>query len=283
MNRHFSSISNQSGVALITVLLFLILIMIVGAIAVRQANIDLNVAASDQVGTLLLNSSDSVLAHVEVAASGQDSVAYAEVMSQTNGPLGYFTTLDASTKVGDQVSLCYRPTSNRVFSLGEAYLRKLGNNFNSSNQSCDADNSDDYNSKRNTSMTQLVVLGLEDKQSNNFMGASRATSEGGQTHKTNPKVQMNSVSVLPAMSNKSADIIQKCLGRPIGDATKYNVTDGNINDCLRANNIPSTFVVEEGMIKDVEMGGYTGTEIASPCETATGPEAANCQAALTGG
>lgn len=66
--RHPTSLSSQSGIALIAVLLFLILIMIVGAIAVRQAGVDLNVATSDQVGTLLLNNSDSVLAHIEMVA-----------------------------------------------------------------------------------------------------------------------------------------------------------------------------------------------------------------------
>lgn len=283
MSRQFSHTSNQTGVALITVLLFLILIMIVGAIAVRQANVDLNVAASDQVATLLLSSSDGVLAHVEVAASGQDPIAYAEVMSQENGPLGYFATPDAHEKIGNQVSFCYRPNANRVFSLKESYIREPGNAFIAEIVACDASKQKDYNSKRNTSMTQLIMHGAQDLRSEGFDNAERGVSDAGTTSRITPRVQMNSVSVLPAMSDKKADVIKKCLGRPVGDAKKYGITDGNVNDCLRANNIPSTFVVEEGVIRDVETGGYVGTEINSPCETATGAEADNCKAALTGG
>lgn len=270
MRQYHSSLTHQSGVALIAVLLFLILIMVVGAIAVRQSGVDLNVAASDQAGTLLLNSSDSVLAHIEVTASGvgtstAEKRASAQIMSQNNGPLGYFAVPNANERVGHQVSLCYRPKGN-IFDLQRAYIRPLGNGFIKDSIGCDASKSEDYNSDRATSMTQIIVRGLEDQLSDNFDGATRGTSEAGKTDKTSPKVQVNSLSVLPSMSNKSSDEIKNCLARPVGRSSEYGNAQ-TANDCLKQRSIPSTFVVEEGILQDKESGGFSdkSTKIDSPC------------------
>ena len=51
--------SHQRGAALIVVLLFLVLILLAGAIAVRQSTTDLKTATADQINTLLLQSADS--------------------------------------------------------------------------------------------------------------------------------------------------------------------------------------------------------------------------------
>lgn len=272
------SLSAQSGIALVTVLLFLILIMIIGVIAVRQASVDLNVAASDQVGTLLMNNSDSVLAHVEVVASDPKNPQYARVMSQKFGILGHFTIIEG--KIGDQVSSCYRPTSSDMFDVTKAHVRKLGGTpFISKAKACDASRSDDYTSDRNVAMTQIIVKGMADQSSDDFNNAATGTSEGGTTENMSPRIQLNSVSVLPSMSDKSADDIQDCLGRPVGDATAYgfpaNDKNASVNDCLRNKNIPATFVVEEGLLVNDETGGYTGSSIDSPCK-----DDATCSPAL---
>lgn len=274
------SLSAQSGIALITVLLFLILIMIIGAIAVRQANVDLNVAASDQVGTLLMNNSDSVLAHIELVAGDENNTNTAEhrrMMSQQFGVLGHFTT-NAQDKKGDQVSFCYTPKNPEMFDRENAYTRKLGNGFTSKRLACDANDSASYSSDRHTSMTQVVVRGMQDEFSDNFDRAARGTSDSGTTDKTLARIQLSSVSVLPSMSDKPAGDIQKCLGRPTGNVDDYG-TDGdgnaNLNDCLRNNSIPSTFVVEEGTLVDIEEGGYKGTAIINNC-----PNDEKCSAAL---
>lgn len=276
--RQYSPLSSQSGVALITVLLFLILIMIVGAIAVRQASVDLNVAASDQVGTLLLNNSDSVLAYVETVASkpDQNNKQYTDMMSQTYGVFGYF--LVGGTKVNHQISLCYRPSESKLFDrTNRAQTREPGDDTILKNRACNASSAADYTSNRTSAMTQMIIKGLKDEFSDDFQQADLGTSEGGQGGNIAPKVQINSVSVLPAMSSKSADDIQNCLARPVGDAKNdFGIDGGNVNDCLRDNNIPSIFVVEEGFIKDEEKGGFDGIEIASTCESTPG-----CNAALT--
>lgn len=264
------SLSNQSGIALVTVLLFLMLIMIIGAIAVRQANVDLNVAASDQVGTLLINNSDSVLAHVEIAAGDNKNPQYGRIMSQTFGLLGYFT-VNSESKVGHQVSTCYRPNSAEMFNKERAYIRQLGGaKYVSKDKSCNANSSGDYSSNRNTAMTQIIVRGLRDENSDDFNSAARGTTEGGIAPNASPKIQLNSVSVLPAMSDKSADQIKDCLGRPVGNATEYGFAatekNANVNDCLRSQNIPATFVVEEGLLRDDEKGGFSGTGVNNACK-----------------
>lgn len=280
MRQYPSPLAHQSGVALIAVLLFLILIMIVGAIAVRQANVDLNVAASDQVGTLLMNNSDSVLAHIEVAAGpNASSQLNQDIMSQAKGPLGFFRVGDKS-KIGHQVSLCYRPTEQDVFNVARAFIRPLQNNTLSIDASCDPTKKSSYTSERSTSMTQIIVRGLKDEASDDFINAARGTSEGGITQKISPRIQVNGVSVLPAMSDKSADVIKNCLARPVGNARgDYKITDplGNVNDCLRQQSIPSTVVVEEGILRDEEASAYTDSGAAGtiPCQGD-----ANCSAAL---
>lgn len=270
------SLSTQSGIALITVLLFLMLIMIIGAVAVRQAKVDLNVAASDQVGTLLMNTSDSVLAHIELVASDENNTntqMHRRMMSQKFGIFGYYIA-NSQDKVGHQVSFCYTPKSAEMFDRQNAYIRPLNNAVSATSVACNPNNTDHYASDRYTAMTQIVIKGMPDEVSDNFDRATRATSDAGTTDKTAPRTQINSISMLPSMSDKSAKDIQKCLGKPVGDASDY-ATDTNLNDCLRGSNIPSTFVVEEGILLDVEEGGYKGTEIINNCE-----QDEKCRAAL---
>ncbi|MGY8855961.1 MAG: pilus assembly PilX family protein, partial [Pseudomonadales bacterium] len=60
-SRTYPSIASaQRGAVLIVVLLFLTLIILVGVIAVRNSSTDLKLATSDQINTVLLQSSDSV-------------------------------------------------------------------------------------------------------------------------------------------------------------------------------------------------------------------------------
>lgn len=247
--------SHQSGIALIVVLLFLILIAIAGAIALRQSSVDLNVATNDQAGTLLLNSSDSLLAHIESVGSNPKHPQYAKIMTERRGILGYFL-VQTQSKYGHQISLCYQPNQSTLYEQNRAYIRQLGNSFLATDKACHPKKSSDYSSARNTAMTQLVVQGLEDNVSDNFAAAARGTSEGGSSNQINPKIQINSVSIIPALANASYQEINNCLARPVGNASNYGISNGNINDCLRNNNIPNTSLVEEGTLQKVETGGF---------------------------
>ena len=63
---HMTYRSTEQGATLIVVLLFLVLIILAGAIAVRQSTTDLKIATSDQINTVLLQSADSANQKLEM-------------------------------------------------------------------------------------------------------------------------------------------------------------------------------------------------------------------------
>lgn len=247
--------SSQSGVALIVVLLFLILIAIAGAIAVRQSTVDLQVATSDHAGTLMFNASDSLLAHLETVSSDPTNPHYQTMMSQNKGVLGYFL-VNTQDKYDHQLSICYQPDANTLYDKNRAHIRKPGNSLIATTQACNPDAASDYTSARKTAMTQLVVRGIKDTDSDDFAAAAIGTSEGGISNQVTPRVQIVSTSTIPALSAANASTINNCLGRPIGDASLYNISDGNLNHCLRRHAIPSSALIEEAMLQVYERGGF---------------------------
>ena len=103
---------NQSGVALIVVLLVLILIMIVGAIAVRKSTTDLKVSTADQVNKLLFQANDAALLKVEK----EDRILSAASRDKNDTLKGY---MSSSEREGHKVSFCVRPRSTKLFSILE--------------------------------------------------------------------------------------------------------------------------------------------------------------------
>lgn len=272
---HYSK-RQQSGMALITVLLFLILITIAGAIAVRQSVVDLNVATSDQVGTLILNSSDSVLAHMEQVGNNpyvrnadgtpdrsRLDPAYSNMLSQNNGVLGYFLT-DGQSRINQQFFFCYRPNEEQLFNASTAGKWLPGNTTaQNSGSICAPTSGANYTSTRNIAMTQVSVKSIENILSDNFEDVPQG--EASEVHAQNyvPQLLINSVSLLPSMSSVTANQITTCLGRPSGDIADYgfNSTDDgvagqNLNDCLKQNGIPANSVAIEGVVRDDSAGGF---------------------------
>ncbi|MDO5651291.1 MAG: hypothetical protein Q4G13_04040 [Moraxella sp.] len=258
MGRH------QAGVALIAVLLFLILIAIAGAVAVRQSSLDLRVATNDQAGALMLNSSDSVLAHIEEVAAGRSPGQF-DLLSQNEGVLGYFiptATQGVDDKVGEQVRFCYTPTdtnATRMFTSERFSILKVGGGrIRGTTGICNPNNTTDYGSARSTVMTQVVARGLtaETADADNFGNVARGqqvntSDDDGRNSSIVPRVAMHSVSLLPALSSASNADIQACLGRAVGEVTDtdYGTFGGanvsNISRCLQGIGVPSTDLVEE--------------------------------------
>lgn len=83
----------QQGAVLIAVLLFLILITIAGVVAVRQSRLDMMVATSDQINTVLLQSADNAQAQLETAINGLPSTKDYRALTSPNGPFGYFLAM----------------------------------------------------------------------------------------------------------------------------------------------------------------------------------------------
>ncbi len=259
----------QSGIALITVLLFLILITIAGAIAVRQGLVDLNVATSDQAGTLMLNASDSILAHVEEAGGNTSSTYYKRIMSQNNGILGYFM-VDGKNKIGHQLEFCYQPNSQFLYYRTQNTTIRLPGSGTQGGTSglCQPSNAAHYTSSRGTAMTQMVIQGVENVLTDNYENTTTGVSSGVNSETYIPQVQIQSIAILPAMSNVADSVITGCLNRPIGDATQYGVNDGNITDCLKTNGVPANAVVEEGVLVSENTGGFSESTGVTSCNTA---------------
>ena len=124
MKKLSSMPTSQQGVALIVVLLFLILITLAGAIAVRNSTTDLKLATSEQAETLLLNTADNTNKSIEqvINIDMTDSKAKAQksIALSSAGMLGYFMNVGAEENRGDQIVFCYRPRAKYFFRMSEA-------------------------------------------------------------------------------------------------------------------------------------------------------------------
>lgn len=255
----------QSGVALIVVLLFLMLIMIAGAIAVRQSRTDLNVATSDQAGTLTLNASDSILAHIEQNASGP-AAATSGIYNLQNGIFGHFIV--RPLKIGDQISFCYSTSTTALFDRSKArILFPRGGTRGSAEVLCNPSKANNYTSGRNVAMTQVGILGVEPLDSENFKDTEEGNSEDrfGSGQIIKPTIEAHSISVLPGMSDASEKTITDCMKKPVGRNPKEYGSVGqvsgtskyqNISECLKDNGIPATALVEEGLLDYKQTGGF---------------------------
>lgn len=248
---------SQSGMALIAVLLFLILITIAGAIAVRQSTVDLKLATADQAGTLLLNSSDSVIAHIEQAAT-PGNPNYNKMMSQTQGVMGYFLT-NPNSKINEQVKFCYRPNGggSELFDIRRASLLLPDGGVRNGNAGvCNPSVANDYTSVRGTAMNQIAIRGLDgrDADTDNFQMLQEGEDNSVRGVVISPKIQMHSLSILPALSSADADAIQECLSK---SAAKPETQDAgqNMTSCMKSIGVPSTSLVEEAtIVKETKIG-----------------------------
>lgn len=252
---------SESGVALIAVLLFLLLIAIAGMMAVRQGSLDLRVATNEQADLLMLNSSDAVLAHIETVAADNNHHLRPKLMSQTQGVLGYFIPIggvnaDPNEKVGHQVRFCYMPESPTFFDINSSrVLLPGGGMVRSSVGVCNPANTHHYVSGRNTVMTQVVTRGLtnETADSDNFKSALEAEQAGTGFTPPGARIAMHSVSMLPGMSSVRPTDITDCLDKAVGNITDtdYGIIHGrtNLTNCLQEHGIPAKAIVEEGTIR----------------------------------
>lgn len=144
-----ASLHKQSGAVLIVVLLTLVLIMIVGAIAVRQSTTDLKVATADQVNKLLFQANDAALMKVE-----KEDRILSERRDNVDTLKGY---MSSTQREGHEVSFCVRPRSTKLFSILEISERNKANNLlaNRNNGYCNPDDGDDYVSEGRV-MTQMT-------------------------------------------------------------------------------------------------------------------------------
>ena len=269
INRHHatpSTLSNQHGAVLIVVLLFLILIMLVGVIAVRNSSIDLKLATSDQINTVLLQSSDSVNNKIEMSVNDDpQSQEHKQIMSFT-GIFGYYI-LNSSAD-NDIIDFCYRPRTG-FFNIDKAVIRRNAGMLLSNNEGyCDPTVIGDYTSARNTTMTQVMIKNVSNVAGTRAFGHMRLGSDTEAKTAKMHTFDIYSTSVLPSYGNAKTDKIQDCFKKDASDSA-----DG-VSKCMTDNNIPNKMLVEQVDVANIQSGefcnffgsGTTGNSTSALCK-----------------
>lgn len=224
------------------------LIMLAGAIAVKQSTTDLKVATSDQINTVLLQSADSANQKLETMVNGSPaSEGYKDVTSAT-GALGHFILFEEN-KVNEFI-YCFNPRTQRYLTNSATVKAPNGGYVDSLNNGiCDYTKATDYTSERQAVMTQMsialtppsanagpfehVVIGkeIEDRTSKKYQFDIRATSS------------------LPAYSKPEAEGV-KCFEQT---SIKANVATGkkSLNECLLAASTPSKMLYEQADVENL--------------------------------
>lgn len=252
-NTHSSLASRQHGAVLIVVLLFLVLIMLAGVIAVRNSSTDLKLATSDQINTLLLQSSDSVNNKIEMSVNGDStSEQYKQIMGIT-GIFGYYILEDNND---DLIDFCYRPRTS-FFNIDDAVIRRnTGRLVENTTGYCDSTNATDYTGNRNTVMTQVMIKNVSATASgDNFEHMNLGTDSDEKIAKIFT-FDIYATSVLPAYGNAKDSKIKECFEKNASDKT-----DGVVK-CMTDNNIPNKMLVEQvdlANIQNSELCDYFGS------------------------
>jgi len=256
--------TNQQGAALIVVLLFLVLIMLAGVMAVRRSSTDLKTATADQINTLLLQSSDSANQKLENMVNGSPtSQEYKDVMS-VSGVFGHF--LLNPDNQGNEFIYCYNPRTKKYLTSNATVLTANKEDKWSSlnNGICDYNSPAGYTSARQTVMTQMSVsvppsLGEQEVFSYVVIGKE---IENRSSKKFN--FNLRATSVLPVF-NAPKDDNTSCLSKSSVPITTNGVTSTPLIDCLHKASTPTKMLFEQvevqndsSSIKCVDFGKGSG-------------------------
>ena len=270
--KKFSSVpSSQQGVALIVVLLFLILITLAGAIAVRNSTTDLKLATSEQADTLMLNTADNTNKSIEqvlnIDKTDKKALVQKSIALSSAGMFGYFMNLGAEDNRGDQIVFCYRPRDAYFFQMNEATVidpsggSKLVAGASNSGGFCRVSNAADFSNARNNVMTQVAVTrpssDMIASEPFEYVPTQRSITTSDVTS-SSPNFRLFSTSFLPGMTKASEQEILDCLKKPNQNAADYGYAekdkDGNdikkyydqtLTQCLASKGVPAKTLVED--------------------------------------
>lgn len=246
-HKYSSLPSGQHGAVLIVVLLFLVLIILAGVIAVRNSSTDLKLATSDQINTILLQSSDSANNKIEMSVNSYPTnEQYKQIMGIT-GIFGYYIL---GNNDEDIIDFCYRPRS-AFFNIDNAVIRRdTGKIVNNTEGYCDPTKTTDYTSNRNTTMTQVMVKNVNATANNGAFSQMTLGSDSEEKTAQTNTFDIYSTSVLPAYGNAKDDEVKECFEKNASD----NV-DG-VTKCMADNNIPSKMLVEQVKVANIQNSDY---------------------------
>ncbi len=263
---HLSMPVNQQGAVLIVVLLFLILIMLVGVIAVRNSTTDLKLATSDQINTVLLQSSDSVNNKIEQSVNGDPtSEEYRQIMGFT-GIFGHYLINENADN--DVIDFCYRPRSG-FFNIDKAVIRRSNGKLLNNDEEgyCNPTASSDYTSARNTTMTQVMIKNISSETNTEAFEHMNLGSDSEDKVAKMNTFEIYATSVLPAYSGAKESEIQECFTK---DASAASDDDASVVKCLTDNNVPNKLLVEQvdvANIQNSEFCHYFGSAVGNTGST----------------
>lgn len=259
------SAHTQQGAVLIVVLLFLVLIIFAGVIAVRQSTTDLRLATSDQINTLLLQSADNANESIEQSINGSsDSAIYKSMLSRI-GPFGHFIL--GSKSIDDEYVFCFRPRG--VFlDVSKSTIKTAsgGNILGNNNGYCNPATETDYASNRNASMTQVNIGLAPPNAANEAFSGYTLGQDTGKVESQAFMFDINSTAILPAYAGDTGKA-EGCFKQ----TSKYdNVAnkDKTIAGCMANASVPSTVLYEMASVENLSKGtscvsfgkGNKGTE-----------------------
>lgn len=238
MNLH-----QQQGATLIIVLLVLLLIMVAGAMAVRQSRTDLQVATSDQINTVLLQTADNAnqkleqIINADPDPKGNYPETYMNLLEHPLGLIGYF--YNRPDRAGDEVVYC-QTGNERDYKVSSATVRRGGGTL--YNKGYCVNGSDlVYTSNRNTMVGQVSILPTSVTAANQppLSGYAKGQDISGRDSK-NMQFDIYSTTAIPAYAGtKGASGCFK------DKSSKPNATGGSVSDCLAEKNIPQTSVYQQ--------------------------------------
>ncbi len=248
--------TSQQGAVLIVVLLFLVLIILAGVIAVRQSTTDLRLATSDQINTLLLQSADDANQNIEQSINGSSDTDIYNAMLSSTGPFGYFI-LNPDSK-NDEFVFCFRPRgqffniNKTTISVADADGKSSGNILGSGNGYCNPATPDDYVSKRNASMTQVSISLTPTDSTTEPFNTVVIGQDSNEVASQAFLFDINSTAILPAYAG-GADKAADCL-KQTSQYTSVDDKKNTIAGCMAKEGIPSTVLYEMASVENQSKG-----------------------------
>lgn len=242
--------ANERGAALIVVLLFLILIMLAGVMAVRQSSNDLKVATADQVNTLLLQGADGAHIKLEGVLNGETSSLPYQQSISGNGIFGYFMMNLENNN--DELIYCYNPRIPQYLTKNTTILRGTGSVM--TGGYCDPTKSSNYLSDRQTVLTQMSIKPASSATAGTPFSAMPEGRSVDNTAIKKYKFDTRSIAALPAYNDPSTCFQKSSIG-----------TD-TVLSCLKGRTVPTKQIYEQIDVdyaaestKCVPFGRGTGT------------------------
>lgn len=246
--------SHQSGAALIVVMIFLVAIVVVGTLAIRQGMVTLNIATNSQAQQLMLQNSDAAFFNVEIEENIIKSLG-------TNGMFGY---ISGAANKDNELVFCYRGTDTEFFDLNTASMMiwQPGQTAPTNSQLglegyCSTTASGNfYTSGRHAVMTQVAVKFSSQAGNAPFAGYTTGSDEKVIKFENSKPVKVFAVSVMPSFSSATNAEINECFQNRMNEVSIPNgtsvpsgaVSRQSVTECLTSINVPFSSYVSEYVI-----------------------------------